>query len=371
MGRRSMRLVKTEGAEEDAETPVKAAPDAPRKVKEKKKKKHKKNKENRAKSQVKEAVKEAAVSVVMPPFQRKREDGSTSLAILTPGDGVIPGTERDRPVSLGALLGRVRAGTATLASFREDRRNVAKPMYPIYYGGYSSHGPTHDSTFANLTETESAMVGPYFDFRSMENEELIRGVCGADYSSTFVDHLLDLFQGKEVTDIVTKDMIAANKKEKQMEKADNGGEIDFDMLKTLEADGIDMSFMSTLQAAYEIRQEQEMKDLSLDEQLQLTAHLIDSLASAQSSRLSAPPPSSLSAIPGPGAREARLAERVVTKLTSLAGQAPPSGLVDLVQVRRAMGVRAPPGPQEGVLTNGGEVLTNGVEGGHGEAMECA
>ena len=205
----------------------------------------------------------------------------------------------------------------------------------------------------------------------MENEELIRGVCGADYSSTFVDHLLDLFQGKEVTDIVTKDMIAANKKEKQMEKADNGGEIDFDMLKTLEADGIDMSFMSTLQAAYEIRQEQEMKDLSLDEQLQLTAHLIDSLASAQSSRLSAPPPSSLSAIPGPGAREARLAERVVTKLTSLAGQAPPSGLVDLVQVRRAMGVRAPPAPQEGALANGGEVLTNGVEGGHGEAMECA
>lgn len=363
-----MRLVKSEGAEEDAETPVKVARDAPRKDKEKKKKKHKKNKENRAKSQeVKEAVKETAV--LAPPFQRKREDGSTSLAILTPGDGVVPGTERDRPVSLGALLGRVRAGTATLASFREDRRNVAKPMYPIYYGGYSSHGPTHDSTFANLTETESAMVGPYFDFRSLENGELIRGVCGADYSSTFVDHLLDLFQGKEVTDIVTKDMIAANKKEKQMEKADNG-EIDFDMLKTLEADGIDMSFMSTLQAAYELRQEQEMKDLSLDEQLQLTAHLIDSLASAQSCRLSAPPPSSLSAIPGPGAREASLAERVVTKLTCLAGQAPPSGLVDLVQVRRAMGVRAPPGPQEGVLTNGGEVLTNGVEGGHGAAMEC-
>ena len=40
-------------------------------------------------------------------FTRKREDGSTSLAILNPGEGVIPGTERDRPVSLGNYLGKV------------------------------------------------------------------------------------------------------------------------------------------------------------------------------------------------------------------------------------------------------------------------
>merc|ERR1719225_300481 len=118
----------------------------------KKKKKHKKNKENRLKSD--DGASKAG------PFVRKRDDGSTSLAIITPGDGVLPGS--DKPVTLGAILGRVRAGTASLATFREDRRNVAKPMLPIYYGGYSSHGPTHDSTFANLTQAESGMVGHYY-----------------------------------------------------------------------------------------------------------------------------------------------------------------------------------------------------------------
>ena len=121
-------------------------------------------------------------------------------------------------------------------------------------------------------------------------------------------------------------------------------EVDFDLLKTLEQDGIDVSFMSTLQAAYELRQEQEMKDLSLEEQLELTAHLIDSLASVQSSRLSAPPPPSLSNIAQPGDQESKIAERVVLNLKSMSEQAKPSEVVDLVQVRKAMGVAAPPPP---------------------------
>jgi len=338
MGRRSVRL--TRAAEADEGTPSKASKkdlvkETPGPTKEKKrKKKHKKNKENRSKSE--EGSEEGAAKT--GPFVRKRDDGSTSLAIITPGDGVVPGS--DKPVTLGAILGRVRAGTASLATFREDRRNVAKPMLPIYYGGYSSHGPTHDSTFANLTQAESGMVGHYYDKRTLENEELIRSVCGVDYSSTFVDHLLDLFGGKEVSDMVVKDN--TKMAEKKGERSES--EIDFDLLKTLEQDGIDMSFMSTLQAAYELRQEQEMKDLSLEEQLELTAHLIDSLASAQSARLSTPPPPSLSNVAPPCARESRIAERVVLNLKSMSEQAKPSEVVDLVQVRRVMGVAAPPPP---------------------------
>ena len=338
MGRRSVRL--TKAAEVEEGTPSKASKkdlvkETPGPTKEKKrKKKHKKNKENRSKSE--EATVEGGAKT--GPFVRKRDDGSTSLAIITPGDGVVPGS--DKPVTLGAILGRVRAGTASLATFREDRRNVAKPMLPIYYGGYSSHGPTHDSTFANLTQAESGMVGHYYDKRTLENEELIRSVCGVDYSSTFVDHLLDLFGGKEVTDMVVKD----NAKMAEKKGDSSESEIDFDLLKTLEQDGIDMSFMSTLQAAYELRQEQEMKDLSLEEQLELTAHLIDSLASAQSARLSTPPPPSLSNVVPPCARESRIAERVVLNLKSMSEQAKPSEVVDLVQVRRVMGVAAPPPP---------------------------
>merc|ERR1719319_1835630 len=102
-----------------------------------------------------------------------------------------------------------------------------------------------------MTKEESAIVGPYFDKRTLENEGVIRAVMGDDYSSTFVDHLLDLFNGKEVKDIVANNPKAT---EKKIEKDAKAEEIDFDLLKTLEQDGIDVSFMSQLQAAYELRQ---------------------------------------------------------------------------------------------------------------------
>ena len=41
-------------------------------------------------------------------FLRQRPDGTTSLSILTGEPGIVPGTEKDRPVSLGTLLGKVK-----------------------------------------------------------------------------------------------------------------------------------------------------------------------------------------------------------------------------------------------------------------------
>lgn len=314
-------------------------------------------------------------------FERKRDDGSTSLAILTPGEGVIPGTEKDRPVTLGTFLGKIRNGSASLTGFKEDRRNSAKPMHPIYYpGAYSSHGPTYDSTFANLTAQDSKLVAPYFDFRKLENEELIRNVCGEDYSEHFVDHLLDLFNGKEIEDVQND-----TKKTKTVDE-----DIDFDYLATLEADGIDMSFLSTLQVHYETRQEPEMEGLSIEQQLELTAQLIKNLQSAQNKRLSAPPPPNLCQTPPLSQREAKLAERLVSGLVLLSSQTSPGDLAHTPQVRKAMGVALPiletppitiensingievvtngvgtPEPTNSAMTNG-EIVTNG----HVEVMEC-
>ena len=56
---------------------------------------------------------------------RQRKDGSTSLSILVPGDGVTPGTN-EQPISLGMLTGKLTHGTGQLQGFREDRRNLAK-----------------------------------------------------------------------------------------------------------------------------------------------------------------------------------------------------------------------------------------------------
>jgi bromodomain-containing protein 7/9 len=58
-------------------------------------------------------------------FLRQREDGSTSLAILTPSTGVVPGS-REQPVSLGLLTGKITHGSAQLQSIREDKKNYTR-----------------------------------------------------------------------------------------------------------------------------------------------------------------------------------------------------------------------------------------------------
>ena len=323
MGRRSQRL-------NGEVTRTRSASPEESEVKERKKKKksHKKlDKENRSKVETVEGIDSV--------FQRRREDGSTSLAILTPGEGIIPGTERDKPVSLGNFIGKVRYGAASIQGFKEDRRNQAKPMYPIFYpGGYSSHGPTYDSTFSNLTPADSKMVAPYFDFRKSENEELIKHVCSDDYSEQFVDHLLDLLDGKDII----ADKIVQSQAKSIVESGEKSEEINFDYLSTLEQDGIDTSFLSNLQTTYELRQEPEMQGLSLSEQLELTAQLIQNLASVQNQRLSTTPPTNLGALHQPCTREMKLAERLVTGLTRLTGSVEPGEVTSTAGVRRAMGV---------------------------------
>lgn len=289
-------------------------------------------------------------------FTRRREDGSTSLAILNPGEGVIPGTEKDRPVSLGNYLGKVRYGAASIQGFKEDRRNQAKPMYPIFYpGGYSSHGPTFDSTFANLTPEDSKMVAPYYDQRKVANGD-IEGVCGEDYSEHLVDSLLKVLTER---DISSQEKIVTNTSEKRA-MIQSVEEINFDHLSTLESDGIDMSWLSSLQNHYELRQEPEMEGLSVPQQLELTAQLIKNLQSAQLQRISAPPPANLSALLPPTHREMKLAERLVTGLTRLTGQVTPAQVSSAPEIRRALGVMLPaPGGQQGE--------TEGLCNGHAES----
>lgn len=324
MGRRSQRLAGA-GAEELAESEARSA--SPVFVKEKRRRRTEKkpaDKENIAEPE----------PVTDPVFPRRREDGTTSLAILTAGEGVVPGTERDRPVTLGNLVGRVRYGAASIQGFKEDRRNQAKPMHPIFYpGGYSSHGPTFDSTFANLTSSQSKMVAPYFDLRKLENEEVIQRVCGeADYSQHFVDHILNLLDGKDIADAVT----ATEKKDKE-----GGGDVDFDYLSTLESEGIDMSFLTNLQATLELKNEPEMAGLSIEQQLDLTAELITNLQAAQNTRISAPPPANLNAISPPTSREMKLAERLVNGLSRLTSLAQPGQVTEAGSLRKALGVTVP------------------------------
>lgn len=80
--------------------------------------------------QVQGAAKEAAKKLVRKNmanmgFLRQKKDGTTSLNIIVPNDGVDLSTN-ERPVLLGALIGKLQHGTGQLQGFKEDRRNFVK-----------------------------------------------------------------------------------------------------------------------------------------------------------------------------------------------------------------------------------------------------
>ena len=93
----------------------------------------------------------------------------------------------------------MKQGTGSIAGLREDRRNVAKAVYPLHYGAFSSHGPTYDSTFANLTKEETEMVhNTYGDEVGVQYAESILNFSrNCDYAMSIVDHLLDILTGNE------------------------------------------------------------------------------------------------------------------------------------------------------------------------------
>lgn len=80
--------------------------------------------------QVQNAAKEAARKLAKGKsgcmgFLRQKKDNTTTLNIIVPNDGVIPGTN-ERPVLLGSLIGKLQHGTGQLQGFKEDRRNLVK-----------------------------------------------------------------------------------------------------------------------------------------------------------------------------------------------------------------------------------------------------
>lgn len=129
-------------------------------------------------------------------FLRQKKDGTTTLNILIGGDGVIDGTN-EKPISLGALTGKLACGTGQLQGFKEDRRNIVKSNKPLYYGAFGSYAPSFDSTFANLSKEESELVlQTYGDENAVQYAESILDFTkDCDYTLQMVDSLLDILTG--------------------------------------------------------------------------------------------------------------------------------------------------------------------------------
>lgn len=151
-------------------------------------------------------------------YLKQKKDGTTHLNILVGGEGLIPGT-RKRPVLLGQLCGKLSEGNSQLQGFREDRRNVAKPVKPLYYGAFGSYAPSYDSAFANLSKEESDLVyQTYGSETAVQYAQSIQDfVRDSDYATHVVDSLLDLLTGGDHSK--TKKVLEDNKNLREEEAA--------------------------------------------------------------------------------------------------------------------------------------------------------
>nr|CAI5824348.1 unnamed protein product [Callosobruchus analis] len=275
-------------------------------------------------------------------------------AKLIGGDGVIPGT-RKRPVLLGQLCGKVTDGTSQLQGFREDRRNVAKPVKPLYYGAFGSYAPSYDSAFANLSKEESDLVySTYGSDTAVQYAESMQDFAkDSDYATHLVDSLLDLLTGGDHSR--TKKVLEDNKNLREEEvavktmlevKPIDSVKVNVDELKSLQDLGIDVNFLDNMEE--EIRVSEERHELQ--QRLDSMCELLKKLQQTQYQRLSAPLPPQLNNCPPPSEEETHLAENITENLTEIAKRVTPSEVAPVAGIRKALGismpeVNAPPAPE--------------------------
>ncbi|KAG7203201.1 hypothetical protein KM043_010307 [Ampulex compressa] len=266
-------------------------------------------------------------------FLRQKKDGTTSLQIIVPGDGVIPGTNQ-RPVSLGQLIGKLNHGTGALAGFREDRRNMSKPEETDLV--YQTYG---DETAVQYAES-------ILDFAK-----------DCDYTLTMVDDLLDILTGgdhrktkkfleekrrlkeeeEKIKHLLEKPMQDVNRNIPALERV----KVDIDQLKTLSDIGIDVNFLENLEEELKLSEERAALQSRLDD----TSQMLGRLKQAQHERLSAPPPAHLSNVPKAAEAEVALADKITDNLTDIAKKLPPSAIAPVDGLRRAMGIAPLGGPE--------------------------
>nr|CAD7458806.1 unnamed protein product [Timema tahoe] len=312
-------------------------------------------------------------------FLRQRKDGTTSLAIVVPNDGVTPGTN-ERPISLGVLCGKLTHGTGQLQGFREDRRNLTKTVKPLYYGAFGSYAPSYDSTFANLTKEESDLVyQTYGDETAVQYAESILDFSkDCDFTLTMVDDLLDLLTSGEhrKTKRFLEDRRKLREEEERIRQLLEGKphhpsppptapqpdvEVDYTALKSLADLGIDTSFIDNfgwyLNAEQELKRNEEQKasEEAVQAGLDHTSNLLQKLQQVQNDRLSMVPPPHLAHVVQPSDNEVHLdclllcsvvnvvkrgggAEKITENLKDMAKKVSPGAIAPVSAVRKAMGV---------------------------------
>ncbi|KFM63903.1 Bromodomain-containing protein 7, partial [Stegodyphus mimosarum] len=300
-------------------------------------------------------------------FLRQNENGTTTLAIIHPKSG-----DREMKVNLEMLTGKVSQGTGTIVGFKEDSKNIIKPVHYTSYGSYSSYAPHYDSTFSNLSKEESDLVlSTYGDELGLQYADSLTSFAkDNDYVLHMVDNILDSLTGGEHSKTVK---ILEEKRKVREEEAQarkvlkplNENEMaktsplstpvtaDIESLQTLEDIDLELSRLEHVDNENKKLEngEKNRSDLlhlkhkqllsqrrAIQQKLDNATQLLQDLRKVQNERLSSNPPPHLALIRPPSTLENDLADKVTKKLVDVSSQLPPENIVSVEGLRKAMGI---------------------------------
>lgn len=279
-------------------------------------------------------------------FLRQNKDGTTSMQILVDVDGVC-GSEK--LISLGDFTGKLKSGTGTLNSAREDARNVARLVKPIDYGAFSSFAPVFDSRFANLSKEETQLVNSTYGGEGEVGVEyadsLTKFTQGSEFASTLANGILDVLTHGEHSKVMGELMAEHQPQYEQREvdrhlpaeeeKSMYGDvKVDYDSVRSLSDIGIDTAFIDDwIEVERCVEWQQQLAG-----KLSANAVKLSELNTVQSERLSQPLPQHLQMVTKAQPEEVSLAHQITSNLVEMAKTLTPEAIATAPAIRKAMGV---------------------------------
>ncbi|XP_029576927.1 bromodomain-containing protein 7 [Salmo trutta] len=278
-------------------------------------------------------------------FERRKSDGSTTLAILNPVD-LVAGDVGYCPVKLGMMSNRLQSGINTLQGFKEDKRNMVTPVSYMNYGPYTSYAPAYDSSFANIGKEDSDLIYSFYgEEASLQGSESLSEFLSKseEHMYKLADNLLDALTNGEHSKTLRETRPDEQGPTETSETGDKDMEVvDPEASKQTESRlvslgsviglGLDLQTPPNL-----LSEEAQHFQQKLDE----TTKLLRELQEAQRERLSVKQPPNIICLLAPTTKELQLAEKVTGNLAQLTSQVAPGDVSSVYGIRRAMGIALP------------------------------
>uniref|UniRef100_A0A4W5RNQ0 Bromodomain containing 7 n=1 Tax=Hucho hucho TaxID=62062 RepID=A0A4W5RNQ0_9TELE len=275
-------------------------------------------------------------------FERRKSDGSTTLAILNPVD-LVAGDVGYCPVKLGMMSNRLQSGINTLQGFKEDKRNMVTPVSYMNYGPYTSYAPAYDSSLANIGKEDTDLIYSFYgEEASLQGSESLSEFLSKseEHMYKLADNLLDVLTNGEHS----KTLRETHPDEQGPTETSETGDKDMAVVEP-EASKQAVSRLASLGSVIGL-DFQTPPDLHSEEaqhfqqKLDETTKLLRELQEAQRERLSVKQPLNICLL-APTNKELQLAEKVTGNLAQLTSQVAPGDVSSVYGIRKAMGIAIP------------------------------